>query len=138
MAQDPANSPSPSGFAGDEDTRETSRDSLLLVADVVAKELGTPQKVKVRNLSTGGMMADGDFLLAVGTPVVVTLRNIGMVPGTVAWAHGTRFGIAFAGEIEPQKVRMPVGTGDKEAPVYARPALSAPRHDGWNGKLRRV
>lgn len=121
-----------------QDTRTDSRDSLLLVAEIEAPGLEGPRKVKVRNLSSRGMMADAEFMMAPGTQVEVTLRNVGLVQGTVAWCRKTRFGIEFAGEIEPRAVRSPVGVGEKEAPVYARPALSAPRHDGWNGKIRRV
>ncbi|WP_375290866.1 PilZ domain-containing protein [Qipengyuania sp.] len=120
------------------ETRNNSRDSLLLVADIHADELEEPRRVKVRNLSSGGMMADAGFTMRPGTAVGIALRNVGIVPGTVAWCRGTRFGIEFAHEIDPRAVRSPVGVGEKEAPVYARPALEAAKYDGWNGKLRRV
>ena len=60
------------------------------------------------------------------------------VTGTVVWMREHRFGAAFDEEIDPKMARSQIVFEDKEAPVYARAAVSAPRHDGWNGKLRRI
>ena len=70
--------------------------------------------------------------------VVVELRNIGPVAGVVAWVRGERFGVSFDEEIDPKLARQQVGGGMKEAPVYARAAVSAPKYDGWHGKVRRI
>lgn len=69
---------------------------------------------------------------------VCELRNVGTVAGTIVWVNGSRMGVAFDQQINPKLARTKVEGGDTEAPVYARAALSAPRHDGWNGKLRRI
>lgn len=84
------------------------RDSLLLVADIVPEGEASSARFTVRNLSPGGMMAQGDRELALGARVSVTLRNIGAVQGKVAWAENGRYGIAFDHEIDPQAVRAPV------------------------------
>lgn len=84
------------------------RDSLLLIADIVAEGEASAARFKVRNLSPGGMMAQGEGLLREGARVSVTLRNVGAVQGKVAWAENGRYGIAFDHEIDPQAVRAPV------------------------------
>lgn len=86
----------------------TDRDSLLLVADITAEGRASAVKHTVRNLSPGGMMAQGGTPLPVGARVLVTLRNISTVQGKVAWAENGRYGISFDHEIDPQAVRAPV------------------------------
>ena len=90
------------------DTRQVSRDSLFLLAQVKVDGSETPARVKVRNLSAGGMMAEGDVKVTRGARVLVELRNIGWVEGSVAWKQGDRFGIAFVSEIDPKVARAPV------------------------------
>lgn len=120
------------------DTRDVERDSLFLMTDLVC-ETGEPAvRVKVRNLSAGGMMVEGDIRLRRGARIAAELRNIGPVAGTVVWALGRRVGVTFDEAIDPKLARTQVHGGDKEAPVYARAAVEAPKHDGWNGKLRRI
>ncbi|MGX7894012.1 PilZ domain-containing protein [Tsuneonella sp. HG222] len=92
------------------ETRQVDRDSLLLMAEVRVDGGDTRQQVKVRNLSAGGMMAEGAMRVARGSLVVVTLRNIGDVEGSVAWVQDNRIGIAFVEEIDPKLARAPVGT----------------------------
>ncbi len=120
------------------ETRNFERDSLFLMADLVSDGGVPATRVTVRNLSAGGMMVEGAPRLRRGARVAIDLRNIGPVAGTIAWIQGRRTGVAFDDEIDPKQVRTQVFAGEKEAPVYARAALEAPRHDGWNGKLRRV
>ena len=89
-------------------TRHPERDTLLLVADIVAEGETTSARHTVRNLSPGGMMAQGGGPHTAGARVSVTLRNIGTVQGKVAWAENGRYGISFDQEIDPQAVRAPV------------------------------
>jgi hypothetical protein len=107
------------------ETRQVDRDSLLLLAQVRVEGTGAEYAVKVRNLSAGGMMAEGKASVARGALVSVALRNIGWVDGTVAWKQDDRFGIAFVEEIDPKLARAPVASGapDLAAPRYTRPPL---------------
>lgn len=107
------------------DTRNDSRDSLFMFADVAMAGRADRVRVKVRNLSEGGMMAEGALEVATGDRLVVALRNVGDVNGTIAWVQGNRFGIAFAAPIDPRKAREPLSDSATEAPRYARPDLSA-------------
>ena len=120
------------------DTRSEERDSLFLRADLSVEGAGPSGQGTVRNLSAGGMMVESQLRPKRGTRLTVHLRNIGPVTGTVVWMREHRFGAAFDEEIDPKMARSQIVFEDKEAPVYARAAVSAPRHDGWNGKLRRI
>lgn len=104
------------------DTRQVNRDSLFLLAQVRVDGQDVAHRVKVRNLSAGGMMAEGEVRVMRGSLVMVELRNIGWVEGSVAWKQGDRFGIAFVDEIDPVIVRSPSGpqTREFEAPHYTR------------------
>jgi len=108
------------------ETRQVDRDSLLLVADVRIDGGDKRHRVKVRNLSAGGMMAEAELKVARGALVTVDLRNIGEVDGSIAWTEGSRFGIPFVEEIDPKLARAPVGTtaGDLSSPRFTRPALN--------------
>lgn len=119
------------------ETRHAKRDSLFMLGDIVLEATNVRERVKIRNLSPGGMMAQCDRMLPLETRVSVELPNIGLVAGSVTWSSGRRIGITFDESIDPGKVRIQLGTGD-QPPSYTRAALSAPRHDGWNGKLRRI
>jgi len=112
------------------ETRQIERDSLLLMASLRLGGGEPGHRIKVRNLSAGGMLAEGDAPVDRGSPVVVELRNIGAVEGTVAWVQGNRFGVAFAAEVDPKLARAPVASGptDLASPRFTRPPLD--RHDG--------
>ena len=120
------------------ETREENRDSMFLMAELAVAGGGAAQRVKVRNLSPGGMMVESDLRPVRGSRVAVELRNIGAIGGTIVWARAGKFGVAFDEEIDPRQARTKVVGGPKEAPVYARAAIDAPRYDGWNGKMRRI
>ena len=89
------------------DTRSVSRDSLFLLANVRVERQSEQHRVRVRNLSDGGMMGESPMLVARGNRVEVELRNIGKVMGSVAWVQDQRFGIAFDEEVDSQLARVP-------------------------------
>lgn len=96
------------------DTRSVSRDSLFLLANVRIEDEAETHRVRVRNLSDGGMMADGAIDVQRGHRLVVELRNIGKIGGSVAWVQDKRFGIAFDREVDSQLARKPVQSPDSE------------------------
>jgi hypothetical protein len=105
------------------DTRHISRDSLFLMAELRLEGTDRLERVKVRNLSAGGMMAEGSLRVLRGSRLAVKLRNIDWVEGSVAWVQDNRFGIAFDWEIDPAATRTPSGGGGEQtAPRYVRPA----------------
>lgn len=93
------------------DTRSISRDSLFLLANVRVENEREQHRVRVRNLSDGGMMGEGNMRVTRGNRVLVELRNIGTIVGCVAWVQDQRFGISFDKEIDSQRARKPIAAG---------------------------
>ena len=89
--------------------REAVRDSLLLVAVLSLREGEEEHNVRIRNLSSGGLMADGVPELATGAEIWVSVRGIGKVAGKVAWKTAERIGVSFHNPVDPQRARKPVG-----------------------------
>ncbi|ODP38533.1 PilZ domain-containing protein [Sphingomonas turrisvirgatae] len=87
--------------------RNGARDSLLLSAQLQADD-GVDLTVRVRNLSSGGLMAEYAAPIARGAPVKVDVRGVGWVKGHIAWTAEGRIGIAFEREIDPLAARKPV------------------------------
>lgn len=112
-------------------SRGADRDSLFMQAQLALPGGGDPVMVRVRNLSPGGMLAEGKVVVAQGAVVEVDLRNIGPVTGRVIWVGDGKFGIAFDRAIDPQSVRRQVvsqsdlpphlrRTGLERGPLYRR------------------
>lgn len=100
--------------------RQLSRDSLFVMADLRIDGVPGDHRIKVRNLSSGGMMGEGSVPVARDTKLRVDLRNIGWIRGTVVWVQESRFGVAFETEIEPRDARAPI-TNDDNVEVVSRP-----------------
>jgi hypothetical protein len=108
------------------DTRHINRDSLFLMADVRLDGDSESHRVKVRNLSAGGMMAESEMTVVRGARVTVDLRNLPSITGSVAWVQENRFGVAFAQEIDPRAPRNQVGGSGMSTPRYVRPSSILP------------
>ncbi|MBU7579332.1 MAG: PilZ domain-containing protein [Porphyrobacter sp.] len=104
------------------ETRSVARDSLFLLADIRVEQNAEAHRVRVRNLSDGGMMGEGQLRVQRGHRVSVELRNIGAVGGTVAWVQDNRFGVAFDEEIDSQKARRPLQAGDSDGLLVNQPS----------------
>lgn len=94
------------------ETRSVSRDSLFLLANIVVEQGADSFRVRVRNLSDGGMMGEGPVRIKRGNRVEIEMRNVGKVGGSVAWVQDQRFGIAFDEEIDSQLARKPAMEGN--------------------------
>lgn len=106
----------------DTDHRQIERDSLFVMADLRVEGEPSDQRVKVRNLSAGGMMAEGEMKVQNGAAVEVNIRNIGWVEGSVAWVQENRFGIAFHEEIDPKVARAPLSSSGASSGLLRPPA----------------
>ncbi|WP_379923195.1 PilZ domain-containing protein [Erythrobacter sp. R86502] len=104
------------------ETRSVARDSLFLLADIRVEHNAEVHRTRVRNLSDGGMMGEGQLRVQRGHRVIVELRNVGAVNGTVAWVQDNRFGVAFDEEIDSQKARRPLQANEAEDTVLASPS----------------
>jgi hypothetical protein len=103
------------------DNRQIARDSLFVMADLRLPGTQEEYRIKVRNLSAGGMMGEGSLRVVRGDDIEVNIRNIGWVAGSVAWVQDDRFGVAFREEIDPKVARAPIGAaGSAPSPGYIR------------------
>lgn len=90
---------------GNNEQRQIARDSLFLMAELRVDGIEGDHRVRIRNLSGGGLMAEGNVGPHHGQAVWVSLPNLGWIEGTVAWVQDNRFGVAFNDEIDPSLVR---------------------------------
>lgn len=112
------------------DNRQIARDSLFVLVELRLDGDQAVHRVKMRNLSAGGMMAEGSLIAMRGLVVWVSLRNIGWVEGSIAWVQENRFGIAFRDEIDPKLARAPQApNAANDSLLIHRPALAG-RGDG--------
>lgn len=109
------------------ETRSVSRDSLFLLADISIEKQSETHRVRVRNLSDGGMMGEGPLRVQRGNRLEVKLRNIGVVHGSVAWVQDDRFGIAFDEEIDSTKAKQPAAQSENLATSGLSIAHKAPK-----------
>jgi PilZ domain len=91
--------------------RQIARDSLFVMADMRLDGSDEEHRIKMRNLSSGGMMGEASLRVSRGAVVWVDIRNIGWVEGSIAWVQENRFGIAFREEIDPKVARIPLADG---------------------------
>ncbi|WP_255247070.1 PilZ domain-containing protein [Sphingopyxis sp. GW247-27LB] len=104
-------------------SRSADRDSLFLQASLGLPGVEGPVMVRVRNLSAGGMLAEGGAKVSQGSAVEVELRNVGVVPGRIVWVGEGKFGIAFDRPVNPQAVRRQVVTESDLPPHLRRTGL---------------
>ena len=119
------------------ENRQLYRDSLFLMADLRLDGVDGEHRIKVRNLSPGGMMGEGRVRVERGLIVHVNIRNIGWVDGSIAWVQEDRFGIAFREEIDPKLARASATPKEEGfvAPRYTR--LSQPPVNN-TGTVRKI
>ena len=119
--------------------RGQDRDSLFLKAILRFPASGEEGKVRIRNLSAGGMMAEAPVRVTRGEKVEINLRAIGWISGSVAWITEGRLGIAFDHPIDPKTARKPVGAGDDDAiPLYLKKLNKDAQSKLDPNRLRRV
>jgi PilZ domain len=109
---------------GDNEHRQIARDSLFVLADLRIDGLEGEHRIRVRNLSSGGLMAEAPLKVQRGQVVWTNVRNIGWVEGSVAWVQDSRFGIAFREDIDPRVARAP-SQGGEEPEFMVRRSLYA-------------
>ena len=107
--------------AGDS-ARSRKRDSLFMTAQLHLGAAPNAVEVRVRNLSEGGLMVEYDRAVEPGAAVMLEMRGLGEVTGTVAWCTRGRIGIALDEPIDPKRARKPIGAG-AATPDYAKPIV---------------
>lgn len=102
-------------------SRESKRDSLFLLTALCLPDGREVCKLRVRNLSAKGLMADCPEAVEKAQHVIIDLRGIGPVGGTIIWTTGERIGIAFDQPINPAKARISLKRSAHILPDYLRP-----------------
>jgi PilZ domain len=119
----------------EDESRQIARDSLFVMADLRLVGSDAEYRVRVRNLSSGGLMAEGGPKVVLGQTVSLNVRNLGWIDGSVAWVQDNRYGIAFHEEIDPRLVREPEASGEPDYRVR-RPASAL--NPSEPGRLRKI
>lgn len=117
----------------DSGQRQIERDSLFVMADLRIDGIEGEQRIRVRNLSSGGLMAECQTPVHRGQLAWIQLRNVGWIEGSVAWVQDGRFGVAFREDIDPRVVRAPLVVGEG-TPRFVRPPLAV----NDPGSLRKI
>jgi len=118
------------------ENRQIGRDSLFLLSGLRLEGEDCEHRIKVRNLSAGGMMGDGQVRVQRGALVRVNIRNIGWVEGSVAWVQDNRFGVAFREEIDPKVARAIMTSDGEHTPQHLRRNPAMPGQPA--GLLRKI
>jgi hypothetical protein len=95
------------------ETRSVARDSLFLLAEIRVEQKPETHRVRVRNLSDGGMMGEGNLRVQRGHRLTISCAISAKSRARVAWVQDNRFGIAFDEEIDSQKARRPLQAGER-------------------------
>lgn len=104
--------------------REQMRDSLSMGAKISIGTSPVAVSTVIRNLSPGGAMIDSPIGLKKGDRVITHLRNLGEVPGNVAWVHEGRAGVMFDFRIDPDDVRTAIKKPGAAKPIVQHSVLS--------------
>lgn len=100
--------------------RDANRDSLFLTANLRFQTGGEEGRVRVRNLSEGGLMAEAAIQATRGTRLEIELKNIGWITGKIAWIAEKKVGIAFDHPIDPKIVRSTNNNTSNNVPEYLK------------------
>lgn len=101
--------------------RRTTRSRVLLHAEVDVA--GSVLPVRLRDISVGGALIEGEHLPAVGSCVILR-RNELQVNGSIVWSNGRHAGLAFRAPIEPEEVLRTIRPPQpKPTPNFRRPGL---------------
>jgi len=103
------------------ESRQIARDSLFVMAEVRLDGIEGEHRIKVRNLSPGGMMGEGSVRVSRGDRLWVNIRNNGWTEGVIAWVQDSRFGVAFQAEIDAKAARQATSEGDQSFVITPRP-----------------
>lgn len=111
------------------ETRDKSRESIFLGAVISIGDQNQSLNVRVRNISSGGMMIDLAGPQPKGMVVVAEMKGIGEVRGRIAWSTENRAGIAFDRTVDPKLARH-TAAAPPPVPYYARMPIGSPRRPG--------
>ncbi len=83
-------------------------------------------RVRVRNISSGGLGGRSDTPIDAWQPVEVSLPVIGTVAGKIAWVRQDQFGVQFERPIDPAKALI---TSSQPQATHVVPSIFQPNTD---------
>ena len=103
--------------------RKARRSHVLMAASLETD--GGVVAVKMRNLSTEGVLIEADRLPTVGSVILFRKKELALA-GRIAWVTGRRAGIAFDQLLDPEAVLRHVPSPRARAPLdFRRPPLKS-------------
>ncbi len=112
------------GVSAADKSRAAPRESLFLLGKLWL-DADTCIDVRIRNLSSTGMMIECKEFTSVGDSVQIEIKGLGKLKGSVAWIAEKRLGIALERQIDPSLARQQV-----------RGSVHVPDHVKQSGALR--
>lgn len=96
--------------------RSRKRDSLLLMGTIKAAGdyARETQPIRIRNVSSTGMMAVAPVAYDAGAIVEVEIRGIGVIAGEIVWVRDGQVGITFNEPIDPMRARRKVAAQEDD------------------------
>ena len=105
--------------------RRQRRSNVLMAATVEFAGMSLP--VKLRNLSSDGVLVEGEKLPVEGSEVIFKRQELSKT-GTVAWVRDNRAGLSFKDPLTPEAVLRHVPTPHPRVlPDFRRPGLATQR-----------
>jgi hypothetical protein len=86
--------------------RRSARQSVLFLADISRPDGSILGQVKVRNISSTGLMAETGLVFRPGETVILGLRGIGAVHGFIVRRTVNRIAVKFNEPIDPMLTRL--------------------------------
>jgi hypothetical protein len=103
------------------------RQALLKLANIQWN--GMQFQVRIRNISTGGAMVEGDRTLPLGSNVQLDLPEAGSLGAEVRWAESRRMGLQFDEQLDLRKLNAVKQRSFGAAPAEGyQPKAAAPRY----------
>ena len=96
--------------------RSRKRDSLLLKGTIKAAGdyARDTQPIRIRNLSSTGLMAVARLAYDEGSIVEIELRGLGLIQGEIVWVRSDRMGVTFHETVDPLLARRPIAAQDDD------------------------
>ena len=85
--------------------RESARHRVLLVREIQTEGMAEPVRIRVRDISARGMMAEASVRMQEGERLILHLADGGQVAGAVLWVRGLSFGIIFESDLPLDQLR---------------------------------
>jgi hypothetical protein len=84
-----------------EEVAREHRYSVFLKGTIRKAQTGNFMPIRIRNLSTQGLMCECAYPPLINEPVEVELPGVGYVAGHIRWGAKGRIGIEFDGPVDP-------------------------------------